>query len=204
MRAPTGSLSSALTRQFRSWPITATRRTPESRRPRVESDAETVLRCMVAARARGTPAQTLQRTRSVHSNRGPAVSARISFPFVHEPAHHGYEATLRRIAQRFWWPRVRVEVAAFIRACEVCDRERVPNPAPRAPLGHLPADQPFAALYIDIVGGQNSLSLGASPKSILTMIDGLTDRPKPSDRRSNRSDCCTSSVPGVDRAIWRS
>jgi hypothetical protein len=61
-----------------------------------------------------------------------------------------------------------------VRACEVCDRERVPNPAPRAPLGHLPADQPFAALYIDIVGGQNSLSLGASPKSILTMIDGLT------------------------------
>ena len=29
-------------------------------------------------------------------------------------------------------------------------------------------------MYIDIVGGQNSLSLGASPKSILTMIDGLT------------------------------
>ena len=112
-----------------------------------------------------------------------AVSTRIAVPpplresvfrALHEPAHHGYEATLRRIAQRFWWPRVRAEVAAFVRACEVCDRERVPNPAPRAPLGHLPADQPFAALYIDIVGGQNSLSLGASPKSILTMIDGLT------------------------------
>ena len=112
-----------------------------------------------------------------------AVSTRIVVPpplresvfrSLHEPAHHGYEATLRRIAQRFWWPRVRAEVSAFIRACEVCDRERIPNPAPRAPLGHLPADQPFAALYIDIVGGQNSLSLGASPKSILTMIDGLT------------------------------
>ena len=112
-----------------------------------------------------------------------AVSTRIVVPpplresvfrSLHEPAHHGYEATLRRISQRFWWPRVRTEVSAFIRACEVCDRERIPNPAPRAPLGHLPADQPFAALYIDIVGGQNSLSLGASPKSILTMIDGLT------------------------------
>ena len=112
-----------------------------------------------------------------------AVSTRIVVPpplresvfrSLHEPAHHGYEATIRRIAQRFWWPRVRAEVSAFVRACEVCDRERIPNPAPRAPLGHLPADQPFAALYIDIVGGQNSLSLGASPKSILTMIDGLT------------------------------
>ena len=41
-------------------------------------------------------------------------------------------------------------------------------------MGHLPADQPFASIYIDIVGGQGSLSLGPSPKSILTMIDGLT------------------------------
>ena len=65
-------------------------------------------------------------------------------------------------------------MSAFVRAYEVCDRDRVANPSPRAPLGHLPADQPFAALYIDIVGGQGSLSLGASPKLILTMIDYLT------------------------------
>ena len=69
---------------------------------------------------------------------------------------------------------MRADISAFIRSCEVGDRDRVANPALRAPLGHLPADQPVAALYIDIVGGQNSLSLGTSPKSILTMIDGLT------------------------------
>ena len=65
------------------------------------------------------------------------------------------------------------DVSAFVRACEVCDRDRIANPSPLAPLGHLPAEQPFAALYIDIVGGKSSLSLGASSKSILTMIDGL-------------------------------
>ena len=96
------------------------------------------------------------------------------FRSLHEPANYGYEATLRRISQRFWWPRVRNDVSAFVRASEVCDHDRVANPSPRAPLGHLPADQPFAAHYIDIVGGQDSLSLGASPKSILTIIDGLT------------------------------
>ena len=32
----------------------------------------------------------------------------------------------------------------------------------------------FAVLYIEIVGGQGSVLLGASSKSILTMIDGLT------------------------------
>ena len=104
----------------------------------------------------------------------PALLREDVFRALHESAHHGYEATLRRIAQRFWWPRVRADVSAFVNACKVCDRDRVANLFPRAPLGHPPADLPFATLYIDIVGGQNSLSLGASPKFILTMIDGLT------------------------------
>ena len=65
-------------------------------------------------------------------------------------------------------------VSAFVKDCEVCDRDRCSNQAPRASLGHLPADRPFAAFYIDIVGGQRSLSLVASLKYIITMIDGLT------------------------------
>ena len=93
---------------------------------------------------------------------------------LHVPAHHGFESTLRRITQRFWWPRICGDVSAFVRACEVCDRDRCSNPNPRTSLGQLPADNPFAVLYIDIVGGQGSLSLGFSFKSILSMIDGLT------------------------------
>ena len=104
----------------------------------------------------------------------PALLREDVFRALHEPAHHWYESTLRTIAQRFWWPRVRADVSAFVKACEVCDRDRVAKPSPRSPLGHLPADLPFATLFMDIVGGQNSLSLGASPKSILTMIDNLT------------------------------
>ena len=93
---------------------------------------------------------------------------------LHEPGHYGFKAVLRRIAQRFWWPLVRVDVSAFVKTCEVCDRNRTMNPAARSHLGHLPADQQFAVLYKDIVSGQNSLSLSASPKSILTVIDKLT------------------------------
>ena len=93
---------------------------------------------------------------------------------LHQPAHHGFESTLRRVAQRFWWPRVRGDVNTYVRICEVCDRDRNSNPNPRTSLGRLPADQPFATLHIDIVGGQGSLSLGAGPKSIFSMIDGFT------------------------------
>ena len=96
------------------------------------------------------------------------------FCALHEPAHHGYEATLRRFAQPFWWPRIRGDVSAFVKSCEVCERDRNSNPLLRAPLGHLPADKPIGTLYIDIVAGQGSISLGPSPKSILTMIDGLS------------------------------
>ena len=73
----------------------------------------------------------------------PAALREEVFRALHEPAHHGYEATLRRISQRFWWPRVRSEVSTLLKAFETCDRNRNSNPSPRAPLGHLPADQPF-------------------------------------------------------------
>ena len=39
---------------------------------------------------------------------------------------------------------------------------------------HLPAEQPFAALNIDIINGQESLSFGTSPKLFMTMGEGLT------------------------------
>ena len=104
----------------------------------------------------------------------PAPLREEVFPSLHEPAHHGYEANLRQISQRFWSPRVKADVSSLVKACKACDRDRVSNPSSRAQLGHLPADKPFAALNIDIVGGQGSLSLGASPTSILTMIDCLT------------------------------
>ena len=90
---------------------------------------------------------------------------------------------------------MRNDVSAFVRACEVCDRDRGANPSSRTPLRHLPDDQPFAALYIDFFGGQGSLSLVSSPKSILTMTDGLTGWAKavPIDDQS---------APTVARAVY--
>ena len=66
-------------------------------------------------------------------------------------------------------------MSALLKASDTCDCDRVANPSLRAPFKYLLGEQSFAALYIDIVGNQGSLSLGASPKSILTMIDGLTN-----------------------------
>ena len=92
-----------------------------------------------------------------------AVLREKVFSALHKPANHGYQPMLRRIAQRFWWPHVRANVSPFYRSCEVCDRDLNANSSPRAPLSYLPADQPFATLYIDIVGKPGLLSLGPSP-----------------------------------------
>ena len=65
---------------------------------------------------------------------------------LHLPAHHSFESTLRRVAKRFCWPRVRGDVSTFVRNCEECDRDRNFNLNPRAAFGRLPADQPFVSL----------------------------------------------------------
>ena len=117
-----------------------------------------------------------------HVNEGRHLSCIVVPPLLrddvmrslHLPAHLGFESTLRRITQHFWWPRIRGDVSTFVRACDVCDRYRCSNPNPRTSLGQQPADNPFAVLYIDIVGGKGFLSLSASPKSILSIINGLT------------------------------
>ena len=59
-----------------------------------------------------------------------------------------------------------------IASCVIANVTAILHPARH--LGRLPGDQPFATLYLDIVGGQGSLSLGATSSSILSMIDGFT------------------------------
>ena len=87
----------------------------------------------------------------------PALLQIDMFCSLHKHSHHSYEATHRQILQRFWLPRLRADVSALVKACKACDSDRVANSSPRAPLGHLPANQPFAALYFDNVNGWVSL-----------------------------------------------
>ena len=94
--------------------------------------------------------------------------------FLHNPAHHGFESTLRRITMRFWWPRIRGDVCI----CSSVQSLRLNlclNPNYRTSLGQIPTNTPFVVLYIDIVGGQGFLLFGASFKSIRLIINGLTN-----------------------------
>ena len=130
---------------------------------------------MASTRRRRRVLQALQRALYPHAHCRACRATRISVSRFNMFAHHGYEATLRRIAQRLWWRRGRREVSAFVKSLKVGDFDRNANPLPHSPLNYLPVDQHFGTLYIDIVGGQGLLSLEPSSKSNLTMIYGLTD-----------------------------
>ena len=52
----------------------------------------------------------------------PAALRQEVFRAFHTPVHNGYKATLRRIAKLFWLPHIRRDVSAFVKACEVSDR----------------------------------------------------------------------------------
>ena len=95
------------------------------------------------------------------------------FLALHEPAHHDYQATLRRIAQRFWWQHVRAYVG--VRQVVQSSRSRPKRESVAScAVGPFPSRSVIRVALHRHWSGQGSLSLGPWPKSILTMIDEFT------------------------------
>ena len=68
--------------------------------------------------------------------------------------HFGVRKTYCRLLEHFYWPKVRRDVAAFVKTCHVCQITGKPNQSIKpAPLCPIPAvGQPFEHLIIDCVG----------------------------------------------------
>ena len=68
--------------------------------------------------------------------------------------HLGVRKTYHRILQHFFWPRLKRDVALFVRTCQTCQITGKPNQVVKpAPLQPIPAiGQPFEHLIIDCVG----------------------------------------------------
>lgn len=67
--------------------------------------------------------------------------------------HLGQQKTLARIASRFYWPRLYMDVMDFCRSCPECQLVSPSKKGDRAPLVSLPViDVPFSRIYMDIVG----------------------------------------------------
>ncbi|XP_055599014.1 uncharacterized protein LOC129748419 [Uranotaenia lowii] len=67
--------------------------------------------------------------------------------------HSGYERTLARIRQRYYWPRMTVEIRNFVRHCTTCKEVKPSHVAMVPEMGKMRlADRPWQMISVDFIG----------------------------------------------------
>lgn len=68
-------------------------------------------------------------------------------------AHGGYAKTVRRIGEKYFWPRMHNEVRKYLAKCDVCKAAKPTNKIQRPPKGlYAPIDRPWRRVSLDFVG----------------------------------------------------
>lgn len=94
---------------------------------------------------------------------------------THDLSHPGSRAMTKLMTQRFVWPSIRRDSAAFARNCVQCQRSKVTRHT-KSPLTHYPStDQRFSHINIDIVG---PFPPSKGQRYCLTIIDRFTRWPE--------------------------
>lgn len=94
-----------------------------------------------------------------------------------ESGHFGVKKTYLNIVKHFFWPRVKRDVAKYIKTCHVCQLAGKPNQCIKAvPLQPVPAvSEPFECLIVDCVGPLSPAKSGC--KYLLTVMCQSTRYP---------------------------
>ncbi len=98
--------------------------------------------------------------------RGPVIS------WAHNSlvsCHPGIRRTLARIRERFWWPDMRNDVAEYVAACPVCERNKRKSAPSAGLLQPLPVPQrPWSDISLNFVTG---LPLSEGNTTVLKIVD---------------------------------
>jgi len=87
--------------------------------------------------------------------------------------HFGYERTLKKILERFWWSNVNKNVYEYCQSCEVCQYRNVPHRELESIMLSTPvADGPFERVGIDVIGPLPKTKNGN--KYIVTFTDSFS------------------------------
>lgn len=76
------------------------------------------------------------------------------FHYMHNipsSAHLGFDKTLAKIRQDFYWPGMKDTIEKFCAKCHSCASRKPPKPT-KSPLGRINASQPFERVAVDIFG----------------------------------------------------
>jgi hypothetical protein len=66
--------------------------------------------------------------------------------------HLGFEKVYEKMKERYFWPKMRVDVKDWVRRCEVCQSATKPHPTLSAKMKSIPVSTPWARLGLDIKG----------------------------------------------------
>ncbi len=102
----------------------------------------------------------------------PAAFRHPIFEAIHGLAHPGIRASRRLIANRFLWPGLASQVAAWCRDCQHCQRAKATATPPSPPLHIANPSQRFSHLHLDLVGPFPASAGGQT--HLLTIIDRST------------------------------
>ena len=96
----------------------------------------------------------------------------------HLAGHFRVSKTLKRLAEHFFWPKMKNNVKRYVSSCKVCQVIGKPNQKiPKAPLFPIPVvSEPFQEVIIDIVGPLPRTKSGN--EYLLTIMDRMSQYPK--------------------------
>jgi len=84
--------------------------------------------------------------------------------------HSGVQATYSRIKQLFAWPKMKLSIQQYVKACPVCQKARIEHVKTPGLLDPLPVpNQPWTVISLDFIEG-----LAARYNTILVVIDKFT------------------------------
>ena len=87
--------------------------------------------------------------------------------------HLGYQRTLKKLQENFYWPCHTIEVRDFVLGCEVCQQEKSVHHLPAGLLEPLTLPkQKWADVSMDFIMGLPKTDNGFD--GILTVVDGAT------------------------------
>jgi hypothetical protein len=108
----------------------------------------------------------------------PETARRAVMKTAHDMlGHSGVRKTYDRIMRHFFWPKLKKDVAAYIKTCHICQMTGKPNQVVQpAPLQPIPVEAaPFEYLQLDCVGPLPSSKTGC--KYLLTIMCQATRYP---------------------------
>ena len=69
-----------------------------------------------------------------------------------QAGHLGNEKTYQRVALRYYWPGIFVDVVDFVKTCSPCQKSKVEQARPVGMMGHRVVEQPWTVVAGDVMG----------------------------------------------------